>query len=316
MTSPIDTSALEALGIDGSGAAADRWRAELSSNVSLAEHLSAITAAVAAAKQRAASALGEYLATAPSPAEIQAAQQELLDASIADDPSHPDRLKKAQDHLGELLAREQAATEKYDQDSSDSADKLAADQQQADEQLSPQARAKLQQLLSSLAGAPAALMGAPGQPAAAPAAGYPGGAGVPAASVTPQSVDSDMRPGSSYDPSFEPPLTQTASGPAPGTAMGPPTLVNATTSAPTSAAMPNVGAGASAPAAAGAGGPAAGAGGGFMPPMGAMGGAAGAGGSGAKPAAAQREHGSEKSIDRDEILNGDDLLNRTVQDRL
>ncbi|OBF76601.1 MULTISPECIES: hypothetical protein [Mycobacteriaceae] len=304
------TDALHDLGIDGSGAAEQAWRSQLAISTDLSRHLQSIVEAVGAAKQRAESALAEYTANAPTAAEIEAAQQELLAASTQDDPRNPQRLAEAENKLGELLARQQAAEDKYERDSTDNAQQLDSDRKTADEALSPEARAKLAQLLGALAGPPAAMPA--GAPAGAPA-GPPPAAGAPASGVTPMSgsggEDSGFSPGGSYIDDEQPGQTHTSSNPA--AVSSAPTLVNAATNA-------QVGAG-SAPVAT-SGQPAAAASqpgamhGGFMPPMAPGMGMGGAGQNGPKPDSDQRK--SSSTLDRDELLNGDDLLNRSVKGRL
>lgn len=302
------TDALEALGVDGAGAASDAWREQLRTGSAIAAHLQAIAAAVTAAKDRAKAALDDYTGSAPSNAEIEAAQQELLAAGAEDNPRDPGRLARAEEKLGELLARKQRAEDTYHRDSVDNADQLDADQKKADDDLSPQARAKLAQLLSSLAAAPAQAMNGSAPPAAA---GAPAAAGYPMSGYTPMSdsgADSGFSPGESSS-GEEPGVTHTSSDPTP--VLSQPTLTNATTSAPVGTpATPVATAGPAVPA--GQSGMGAG---GFMPPM-----MPGMGMGGAAPhSAANRDDNAsrtESGLDRDELLNGDDLLNRSVKGRL
>lgn len=306
------TDALRALGIDGAGASEQAWRSQLAISTDLARHLQSIVEAVSAAKQRAESALAEYTANAPSTAEIEAAQQELLAASTQDDPRNPQRLSEAENKLGELLARQQAAEDKYQRDSTDSAQQLDSDRKSADEELSPEARAKLAQLLSTLAGAPGTAPTA-GPPASAPAAPAPA-AGLPASGFTPMSSsgsdDSGFSPGGSYIDDEQPGQTHTSSNPA--AVSSAPTLVNAATNAQVGAGSAPVATSGSSTAAA----PSGAMHGGFMPPM-APGMGMGMGGAGQNgPKHDSDERRSSSKLDRDELLNGDDLLNRSVNGRL
>ncbi len=304
------TDALHSLGISDSGATGDAWREELRTGKAIAAHLQTIAAAVTAAKQRATTALDNYKGSAPSTAEIEAAQQELLAAGSEDNPRDPGRLARAEEKLGDLLARKQRAEDKYHRDSADNVDQLSADQKSADEELSPAARAKLQQLLSSLAAAPASAM-AGGAPSPA-AAGAPAAGGYPGSGYTPMSdsgSDSGFTPGDSISSGDEPAITHTSSDPT--RVVSQPTLTNATTSAPVgSPGTPVATAGPAVPAGqAGLGS------GGFMPPM-----MPGMGAGGAAPhGGANRDDKAsrtEAALDRDELLNGDDLLNRSVKGRL
>ncbi|MEE3755341.1 hypothetical protein [Mycobacterium intracellulare] len=301
------TDALNQIGLSGEGATADAWRKQMQTSTSIATHLESVAAAVAAAKDRAVAALRDYTDNAPSAAEIDAAQQELLAASEGDDTRNPDRLKKAEDKLGDLLARRQRAEEKYHKDSTDNLDQLGADHKAADEQLSPEARAKLAQLLQSLASAPASAMpmGA-GAPGAAPAtSGHPSSGFNPGSDIT---DDSDFGPSTSSDRE-EPGQTHTSSDPSPVTSQ--PTLTNATTAVPTGVqSTPVAVAGQGSPA--GASGPAMG---GFAPPIPP---GMGMGGASRQPASKREGEGAhtESKLDRDELLNGDDLLNRSVKGRL
>lgn len=301
------TDALNQIGLSGEGATADAWRKQMQTSTSIAAHLESVAAAVAAAKERAVTALRDYTDNAPTAAEIDAAQQELLAASESDTPGDPGRLKRAEDKLGELLARRERAEAKYHKDSADNLDQLGADHKAADEQLSPEARAKLGQLLQSLAAAPASAMpmgaGAPAAPGAIPAAGRPS---------TGFNPGSDVIDASDFGPSTtggeEPGQTHTSSDPSP--VMSAPTLTNATTAVPTGVeSTPVAVAGPGSPA-----GPGGTAMGGFAPPM--MPGM-GMGGAGRQPAGKREGDGSaESKLDRDEVLNGDDLLNRSVKGRL
>ncbi|OHU46072.1 hypothetical protein BKG82_28095 [Mycobacteroides chelonae] len=300
------TEALSQIGLSGDGATADAWRAQMQTSASIAAHLESVAAAVAVAKERAVTALRDYTDSAPTAAEIDAAQQELLAASQSDDPGDPGRLKRAEDKLGELLARRERAEAKYHKDTADNLDQLGADHKAADEQLSPEARAKLAQLLQSLAAAPASAMpmgaGAPAAPGAAPAAGRPGSGFNPSSDVT---DTSDFGP--SVTGGEEPGQTHTSSDSSP--VMSAPTLTNATTAVPTGAESTPV-------AVAGPGSPAGpgGAAMGGMPMMPGM----GMGGPGRQPAGKREGEasGTESKLDRDEVLNGDDLLNRSVKGRL
>ncbi|MBU8820341.1 hypothetical protein KL864_31155 [Mycolicibacterium goodii] len=319
MTAPNPTpsadaiaDALATIGIDGTGAAEQAWRTQLSISSDLAQHLQAIAAAVQAAQRRAESALAEYTAAAPSAEEIEAAQLELLAASTSDDPSNPQRLAEAERKLGELLARQQHAEDKYQRDSTQNIEQLDADRESAEEELSPQARAKLAQLLGALASAPGAAMpaGAPGAVQGAPAAA----SGQPMSGFTPMSgsgsEDSGFSPGRSYIDNEEPGQTHTSSSPAPATSQ--PTLVNATTNAQVGGGSAPV-ATSGGPVPAGAGQPA-GMSGGFMPPMAPGMGMGAAGQNNSKRESEGRQ--SSSTLDRDELLNGDDLLNRSVKDRI
>lgn len=318
MTTPNPTPSAEAinnalaeLGIDGSGAAEQAWRSQLGISTGLAQHLQSIADAVGAAKRRAESALAVYTETAPSAAEIEAAQQELLAASTQDDPRNPQRLAVAEDKLGELLARQQHAEDTFQRDSADNVEQLDADRKSAEEELSPEARAKLAQLLGALAGPPggAAPAGAPAGVAAGPASA----GGPPASGFTPMSgsgsEDSGFSPGGSYMGEEQPGQTHTASSSAPVTSQ--PTLVNASTSA-------QVGGGSAPVATSGpaeAGGQPRAMPGGFMPPM-APGMGMGAGGQNGPKREGDGQRQASSALDRDELLNGDDLLNRSVKGRI
>lgn len=303
------TDVLSQIGLSGSGATADQWRQQMDINTSIATHLQTIAAAVTAAKQRASDALSDYTAAAPTAAEIDAVQQELLAATQEDDTRHPERLKKAEDKLGELLARKQRAEDKFGKDTQDNTDQLAADRKSADGELSPQARAKLAQLLGSMTAMPASPMGG-GAPAAAPAGGAPSAGGRPVSGFSPSSSvsdSSDMGPVGSSGGGEEPGLTHTTTDL--GAVASAPTLTNVTSGSPIgSEATPVATAGAQSAA---GGSPAAG---GFMPPM-APG--MGMGGAGRNQGTGREGEGRTGSkLDRDEVLNGDDLLSRSVKGRL
>lgn len=298
---------LKSLGIPGSGAAADAWRKELQTNAAIAAHIAQITAAVDAAKKRADQALANFKTSAPTPEEIEYAQRELLAASREDDPRNPDRLQKAEEALGKLLAREQAATDQYQRDSTDNHDQLAADKEAAESELSPEARMKLQQLLSAMA-TPAPVPSAAPQaaPAASAASTAPSGyTGLPPNGF--DTSDSGFDPTSSYGPTDEPVVTHPSADTSP--AISAPTLTNVTAAATSTETTPIATSG---QPAAGAGQGSAGMGGGFGAPMGGFGGA----NSGAARRDNEKPGSSTKSLDRDELLNGDDLLNRSVKGRL
>lgn len=302
------TESLQAIGIDGEGAAGEAWRSELRANANISQHLSEILAAVKSAKERAEVNLANYKAAAPSPAEIEAAQQEVFAASRDDDPRHADRLKHAEERLGELLARKEAATDQYESDSKDNIDDLDADRHAANQTLSPEARAKLQQMLSGLAAIPQQMI--PQQPQAAPqpaSAGYPS----PASPAGSDIADSGFNPDSAYDNTAadQPAQTHTAGDTTPFTAV--PTLTNVTTAAPIDVAgtpiATSAGQTTEGPSAPNTGAS------GLMPPM-TPGMGAGAGTHSARREASPAKDG--KSVDRDEILNGDDMLSRSVNGRL
>jgi hypothetical protein len=299
---------LNEIGISGDGAAAGAWRTQLRTSTSIAAHLESIAAAVTAAKHRATAALRDYTDAAPSTAEIDAAQQELLAALQEDDTSNPDRLKRAEDKLGDLLARRQHAEEKYRQESADNVDRLENERESADEDLSPEARAKLQQLLCWLADAPAAAMPTGGAPAApAAAGGYPDSGFSPSSDVT---DDSDVGPVSSAGGAENPPAqTHTSSDLAPVTAQ--PTLTNASTTSPSTQSAPVTTAAQSEPLAGQSGAGA----GGFVPPIPP---GIGMGGAGRQPDSKRNEDASrsDSDLNRDALLNGDDLLTRSVKNRL
>lgn len=302
------TESLQRIGIDGAGAAGEAWRSELRTNTNISQHLSEILAAVKSAKERAEVNLANYKTAAPSPAEIEAAQQEVFAASRDDDARHADRLKHAEERLGELLARKEAATDQYESDSKDNIDDLDADRHAADQTLSPEARAKLQQMLAELAAIPQQMT--PQQPQSAPqpaAAGYPSAA-APAGSDI---ADSGFNPDSAYDDTAadQPAQTHTAGDTMPFTAA--PTLTNVTTAAPIDVAGTPIATSAGQPTE-GPSAPTTGASG-LMPPM-TPGMGAGAGAHSARREASPAKDG--KSVDRDEILNGDDMLSRSVNGRL
>jgi hypothetical protein len=303
------SDSLTEIGISGDGAAASAWRAQLRTSTSIAAHLEAIAAAVTAAKHRVAAALRDYTDAAPSAAEIEAAQQELLAASQEDDTGNPDRLKRAEDKLGDLLARRQHAEEKYRKDSSDNVDRLGDERRSADDELSPEAREKLQQLLSWLAAAPAAAMPTGGAPAApAAACGYPGSGFSPSSDVT---ADSDARPVSSTPGGNEdPPVqTHTSSDLAPVTSQ--PTLTNASTTAPSAQSTPVATAAQSGLLTGQSGSES----GGFVPPIPSGMGMSGAGRQLSSKSDADTSR-SDSDLNRDELLNGDDLLTRSVKGHL
>jgi hypothetical protein len=300
--------ALNEIGISGDGAAAGAWRAQLRTSTSIAAHLESIAAAVTAAKHRASAALRDYTDAAPSTTEIDAAQQELLAASQEDDTSNPDRLKRAEDKLGDLLARRQHAEEKYRQESSDNVDRLGNERKSADEELSPEAQARLQQLLRWLADAPAAAMPTGAAPAApVTAGGYPDPRSSPSSDIT---DDSAVGPVNASRGDEDPPVqTHTSSDLAPVTAQ--PTLTNASTTATSAQSTPVVTAAQSGPLAGQSGTGA----GGFVPPIPP---GMGMGGAGRQPGSKRDEDASRSDSDRnrDGLLNGDDLLIRSVKGRL
>jgi hypothetical protein len=304
------SDSLKQIGISGDGAAASAWRAQLRTSTSIAAHVESIAAAVTAAKHRATAALRDYTEAAPSTTEIDAAQQELLAASQEDDTSNADRLKRAEDKLGDLLARRQHAEEKYRKDSSDNIDRLGDERKSADEELSPEAQAKLQQLLSWLAAAPAAAMPTGGAPAApAAAGGYPDSGFSPSSDVT---ADSDARPvrSTSGGDEDDPPVqTHTSSDLAPVTSQ--PTLINASTTAPSAQSTPVATAAQSGPLTGQSGSGA----GGFVPPIPP---GMGMSGAGRQPSSKSDEDASrsDSDLNRNELLNGDDLLTRSVKGRL
>jgi hypothetical protein len=299
---------LNKIGVSGDGAAADAWRAQLRTSTSIAAHLESIAAAVTAAKHRASAALRDYTDAAPSTAEIDAAQQELLTASQEEDTSNPDRLKRAEDKLGDLLARRQHAEEKYRQESSDNVDRLENQRRSADENLSPEARAKLQQLLHWLAHAPVTAMPTGGAPAAPEAAGGHLNSGFsPSSNVTDHSDVGTVGPsGKDEDPPMQ---TRTSSNLTPVTARQ--TLTNASTTAPNTQSAPVSTNAQSGPHADQPGASA----GGFIPPIppGMQ-----MGGTGRQPDSKHDEDASHSNSDmnRDGLLNGDDLLTRSVKGRL
>lgn len=304
MTSPQGpaedvVAALEQMGISGGGQAATAWREALRAHQSVAAHVQALASAVNAAKDRATQALGQLAATAPTAAELDAAQQEVLAAMLADDPG---RSAAAETKLGELLARKTLAEDQYERDIRASHEQFAEDQHTAEGELSPQARAKLAQLLSTL---PAATSTTP-PPASAPAA-TPAAASAsppPQTGSLPGPYERGFNPVPSPDPQAPPVHTEPA-GAAPvaaATATGVPApaadLQNAPIATSTASQQSST----------------AGAGAGYMPPP--M--APGAAGMGAntkqrKETAADTE---KTSIDRDEHLNGDDLLRRSVPGRI
>lgn len=297
---------LNEIGISGDGAAASAWRTQLRTSTSIATHLESIAAAVTAAKHRATAALRDYTDAAPSTAEIDAAQQELLAALQEDDTRSPDRLKRAEDKLGDLLARRQHAEEKYRQESSDNVDRLENERESADEDLSPEARAKLQQLLGWLAAPPAAAMPTGGAPATPTVAGgYPESGFSPSSDVT----DSDAGPVTSSGGDEDPPVqTHTSSDLAPVTAQ--PTLTNASTTVPGTQSAPV----ATAPQSGSLAGQSGAGAGGFVPPI-----PPGMGmGAGRQLDSKRDEDGarSDSDLNRDVLLNGDDLLTRSVKNRL